>query len=114
MIAEKNPYQLNTIGNIEVRTIDQSSGQAVPSWSAEYSNVYMKRLAPPRGTETNGAMQDMAVQRDSFLIRKEGKTVTAKNHRIVIDSEYFYVSGVRPYKSSINFIVLDTTSNDLG
>ena len=114
MIAEKNPYQLNTIGNIEVRSVDKSSGQTVVSWSTQHANVYMQRMAPPRGVETNGAMQDVAEQRDTFKIRKEGKTVTKKNHRIAIGGEYFYVSGVRPFKSSLDFILLDTTSNDLG
>jgi hypothetical protein len=112
MLTSLNPYELNLQADIEVRTVDKSTGEDVPTWVVQNPNVWMKRLAPPRGTENTEAMQRVAVQRDSFLIREEGRTITAANHRINQNGELFYITGVRPYKSSLDMKVLDTEKRD--
>lgn len=112
MLTQINPYQLNLQASIEVRTVDKSSGQKVETWAEAHAGVWMKRLAPPRGNETTEAMQRVAVQRDSFLIRQEGRTITAADHRINLSGEKFYITGVRPYKSSLDMQVLDTEKRD--
>lgn len=114
MIENFNPYELNILANIEKRTIDKSSGQVVETWGVEYANVWMKRLSPPRGTETQQANQTVGVQRDSFLLRDEYRDpmITAADFRIVFERRNYYVTGKRPFKSSLNFIVLDTERRD--
>lgn len=112
MIEKINPYQLNLQGSIEVRSIDKSSGESIPTWSEDFANVWMKRLPPPRGSENQESLQSVGVQKDSFLIVNEGRTITSKDHRIVMDSQNFYIVGVRPYKSSLNYLVLDTEQRD--
>jgi hypothetical protein len=112
MIEKINPYEFNLQGTIELRTVDKTTGQAVETWSSAYSNVWMKRLAPPRGSENQEAFQTVAVQKDSFLIMNEGFTITAKDHRILMGGSYYYIVGVRPFKSSLNYIVLDTEQRD--
>lgn len=112
MLTSLNPYQLNLQADIEVRTVDKSTGEKVETWATDFASVWMKRLAPPRGTETTEAMQRVAVQRDSFLIRNEGLTITPADHRISLDGEKFYITGERPYKSSLDMKVLDTEKRD--
>jgi hypothetical protein len=112
MLEQINPYELNLQANIEIRSVDKSSGQTVETWSTAYTGVWMKRMSPPRGSEGQEANQMVATQRDTFKIREEGRTITAKDYRIVMNGEYYYITGVRPFKSSLNFKLLDTEKRD--
>lgn len=112
MLTKINPYEFNLQADIEVRTVDKSSGQTVPTWAADYSSVWMKRLNPPRGSEREEAQQPVGIQRDTFQIRNEGQIITAKDHRIALNGEYYYIVGTRPFKSSIDMLLLDTEKRD--
>ena len=109
-----NPYELNLQGTIEKRTVDKSNGQVKETWAPEYSNVFMKRLPPPRGREVQEGMQPVALQVDSFLIVDEDRSpaITAADFRISLGGEYYYITGVRPFKSGLIYLILDTEKRD--
>ncbi|MEM7298231.1 MAG: head-tail adaptor protein, partial [Bacteroidota bacterium] len=113
MLAQVNTYELNLLGKIQMRTVTKTDfGEAVESWADVYTSVYMKRLPPRRGSEVEENRQTVGVQSDSFVIRKENRTPTAADYRIVYDSKNYYITGVRPYKTSLDYIVLDTELRD--
>lgn len=113
-LGHKNPFEMNLQGNIEKRTIDKSTGQNVETWAAEYSNVFMKRLNPPRGREVQEGMQPVALQTDSFMIVDENRSpaITAADFRISLGGEYYYITGVRPFQSGLIYLILDTEKRD--
>lgn len=115
MIELLNPaYQFNIKGTVCKRTTENSEGQHVESYHMILGDLWMKRLAPPRGNENEEAFQAVGIQRDSFLthnLREHTHEIT-RNDLIIVDGLGYFITGIRPYKSSNNYIVFDTEFRD--
>lgn len=115
MIEQINRYELNISAILETPTDNGTNGEQDISWStktgAQYADMRVKRLGPPRTIESYENMQVVSENKDSFLVERCNRSFTAKD-RLNISSEYYHIVGERPYKSSINFVVLDTVKKD--
>lgn len=105
-----NPWHFNLIGFIQKPVVD-TTNETVTTWETVYENVYMRRLAPPRGREGQSQNQTVGTQLDSWHMWK-GDMYIELDYRLIQNDRIFYITGERPFQSSLDQIVLDTEVRD--
>ena len=112
-----NPFHFNVTGTLERKTVDKSTGQRVETWAAtgeaRYTDMRMQQINS-RGSENYEADQQVAQLKGSFIMHAEDRAFVPATDRIVVNSENYYIEGVRPWKSSNKFIVVDWIYKDNG
>lgn len=115
MIEQINRYELNISATYREYTDSGTSGESIVTYpiktGAQYSDMRVKRMSPPRTSESYENMQVVSENKDTFKIEKCNREFNAKDV-LEIDSEYYHIVGIRPSKGSINFMLLDTVKKD--
>lgn len=115
MIEAINPAELDVVGTVQTATRTRTNGEErITSWANTYSNVWSKQLRPLRQGEAEESKQQTALERNSFVVRMESRSIVPKDMRYLIGSKAHMIVGVRPYKMSRNYLVLDTEYRDEG
>lgn len=106
--------ELDQVGNIQTGTGTVSRGQKVITYANTYTNVYSKKLAPFRGmgNESEQSNQTVYIEKLSWLIQKEDRTIVPNKMRYVVGSKNHNIVNVRAYKSTSDWIVIDTEYRD--
>lgn len=117
MLHRDHVERLDQVGVIETNTITTTAkGNKTDSWATTYSGVKFAWKDPlmSQSKEIMEGHKPVAIQRRSAIMRKESRTITAKNMRLNIGSgsEYWYVEAVRPYKGSRNWLAVDVYWSD--
>lgn len=109
-----NPANMDKTGTIQTGTGTTTRGRKDLTWANTYLNVRSQKLAPLRsaGSEKEEANQQVFVQKNSWLIRRENRTIVPKNMRYQVDGENHHIYNVRDYMNTRDWIVLDTEFRD--
>lgn len=112
MLGKISPNRLDKTGSMLTRSTADARGEKTETWGSAYDFKFAW-LPPLRGNDSFTGSQPESTQKYSALIRKEDRTITAKDNRFTFDGETYHIQAVRPYKGSRNFLVLDSILKDV-
>lgn len=113
MLRNESPHRLDRTGIFYTKSVVKSTdGEDVETWSVG-SSLKFGILPPLRGKEDYQGHQAVSEQRYSLLIRKENRTITPDNYRVVSEGTTYHVDGVRPFREARNWLVLDCVVKDI-
>lgn len=107
-----NPAGFDRIGDIQQATETQELGVVDETFAPLYSNVRSKKLMPLKGSENMENNQEVAIERNSWLIRNENRDIVPNKTKYVVDGKDHHIIGVRDYKGERFYQVLDTEFRD--
>ena len=101
---------LNLKGLIQKPETTNSYGEVKTTWATAHTNVYMRRMAPLRGSQGQENNQTVTSTQATFLM---WAIYLETDYRIVLSDQIYYVIGEpRPYKGDLNKILVDTELRD--
>ena len=114
MLSTINPSELDRIGTIRTGSGTYANGREPLTYTDTYTNVRSKKLAPLRsqGGEAIESNQEVFIEGNSWLIRKENRVIVPMNMVYVVDGKIHHIVNVRDYQGSRTMIVLDTEYRD--
>ena len=114
MLLTINPSEFDQIGTIRTGTGSNTDGRKVITYSDTYTSVRAKRLNPLRtfGGEGVESVQDVYIEENSWLIRKEDRAIVPKKMVYLIGAKIHHIVNVRDYKADRLYFVLDTEFRD--
>lgn len=111
--TDVNPRSMYIIGDIYHAIETQERGESKKDWVLLYQGVKSAPLQPLRASELYEGNQEVATNTSSWLIRNEStRSIVAKDMAYLVDGQYHRISGVRRYKQSRKYLVLDTIYRD--